>query len=353
MSDDSLKSLRDAIDSIDLEILRLVSRRAEHAREIGRIKNGAIYRPEREAQVLRRLREHNPGPLSDETVTRLFVEIISACRALEDGLKVAYLGPEGTFSQQAAQKHFGHEAKTLPCPSIDDIFRAVESGKADYAVVPVENTTGGSIPRTLDLLLKSPLKICSEVLLRVHQNLIGRDREGIRRVYSKDQSLAQCHEWLNSNLPQAERIAVSSNAEGARIASLEENSAAIGPEAAAEVYGLRILEKSIEDEPNNTTRFLVMGKEDASPSGCDKTSLAFSAKNKPGAVHELLTPFAKHGVSMTKFESRPAGTGLWEYAFFVDIEGHQKDANVSKALLELEKATSFLKIFGSYPAASC
>ena len=354
MSEDALKRLRDAIDSIDLEILELISRRAEHAREVGRIKNGAlIYRPEREAQVLRRLREKNPGPLSSDSITRLFVEIISACRALEEGLKIAYLGPEGTFTQAAAHKHFGHESRTLPCPSIDDIFRAVESGNADYAVVPVENTTGGSIPRTLDLLLKSPLKICGEVMLRVHQNLIGRDVQNIKRIYSKDQSLAQCHEWLNANLPHAERIAVSSNAEGARLASLEGNSAAIGPEAAAEVYKLQVLAKNIEDEPNNTTRFLVMGKEDAPPSGCDKTSLAFSAKNKPGAVHELLTPFAKHNVSMTKFESRPAGTGLWEYAFFVDIEGHQKDENVAKALLELEKATSFLKIFGSYPAASC
>lgn len=352
MSEESLKRLRESIDAIDLEILGLVSRRAAHASEIGRIKNGAIYRPEREAQVLRRLRENNKGPLSNETVTRLFVEIISACRALEEGLKIAYLGPEGTFTQQAALKHFGHDAKTLPCPSIDDIFRAVESGNADYAVVPVENTTGGSIPRTLDLLLKSPLKVCSEVLLRVHQNLIGRDMGKISRVYSKDQSLAQCHEWLNANLPSAARIAVASNAEGARLASLEENAAAIGPEAAAEVYNLSILARNIEDEPNNTTRFLVMGREDSAPSGCDKTSLAFSAKNKPGAVHDLLAPFARHNVSMTRLESRPAGTGLWEYAFFVDIEGHQKDPNVAKALAELETATSFLKIFGSYPSAS-
>ncbi|MBY0578522.1 MAG: prephenate dehydratase [Burkholderiales bacterium] len=351
MSEDRLKHHREAIDAIDLEILELISRRAEHARKIGHIKNGAIYRPEREAQVLRRLREKNRGPLSGEAVAGLFVEIISACRALEEGLKVAYLGPEGTFSQQAAIKHFGHEAKSISCLSIDAIFRAVESGNSDYAVVPVENTTGGSIPITLDLLLKSPLKICGEVLLRVHQNLLGRSMEKIEKIYSHAQSLAQCREWLNRNLPDAARIEVSSNAEAARLASMDDTACAIAGETAAEVYKLDILAGNIEDEPDNTTRFLVLGKVDAAPSGCDKTSLVFSAKNRPGAVHDLLAPFADHKVSMTKFESRPAGTGLWEYAFFVDIEGHQKDKNVAKALEELAARTAFLKIFGSYPSA--
>ena len=352
MSEESLKALRASIDAIDLEILDLVSRRAAHAREIGHIKNGAIYRPEREAQVLRRLREKNPGPLSDEAVSGLFVEIISACRALEEGLRIAYLGPEGTFSQQAAIKHFGHAAKTIPCASIDDIFRAVESGNADYAVVPVENTKGGSIPRTLDLLLKSPLKICSEVLLRVHQNLLGRDIGKIERIYSHAQSLSQCHEWLNQHLPGIPRLEVSSNAEGARLASLDEKAGAIAGEIAAEMYRLPVLARNIEDEPDNTTRFLVMGREDAAPSGRDKTSLVFSARNRPGAVHDLLAPFANHDVSMTRFESRPAGTGLWEYAFFVDIEGHQHDPEVARALEEIGAAASFLKIFGSYPAAA-
>ncbi len=351
MSEDQLKKHRDSIDSIDLEILELVSRRAEHARAIGHLKNGTIYRPEREAQILRRLKQKNRGPLSDEAVSTVFVEVISACRALEDGLKIAYLGPEGTFSQQAALKHFGHGAKTVPCSTIDEIFRAVESGHCNYAVVPVENTTGGSIPRTLDLLLKSNLKICSEVLLRVHQNLMGIDREKILRVYSHPQSLSQCHEWLNANLPGVQRIEVSSNAEAARLASLDETSCAIAGEAAAEAYGLSIFAANIEDEPDNTTRFLVLSNEDSAPSGRDKTSIAFSAKNRPGAIHDLLAPFAGHGVSMTRLESRPAGTGLWEYAFFADIEGHRSDPEVAKALSELDSRASFLKIFGSYPEA--
>lgn len=346
-----LKHHREAIDALDLEILDLINRRAEHARNIGHLKYGAIYRPEREAQVLRRLTEHNDGPLSHDAIVRLFVEIISACRALEEGLKVAYLGPEGTFSQQAAIKHFGHEARTVSCPSIDAIFRAVESGNCDYAVVPVENTTGGSIPVTLDLLLKSPLKICSEVLLRVHQNLLGSSMGQVEKIYSHAQSLAQCHEWLNQNLPHAARIEVSSNSEAARLASLDETACAIAGETAAEVYKLDILARNIEDEPNNTTRFLVLGKEDAAPSGCDKTSLVFSAKNRPGALHELLAPFEAHDVDMTRFESRPSGTGAWEYAFFVDIAGHQKDDHVAKALAELDARAAFLKIFGSYPAA--
>ena len=351
MSEENLKQHREAIDSIDLEILELVSRRAGHARAIGHLKNGTIYRPEREAQIIGRLKQRNPGPLSPDAVAAVFVEIISACRALEDGLKVAYLGPEGTFSQQATLKHFGHGAKTVPCQTLDDIFRSVESGHCNYAVVPVENTTGGSIPRTLDLLLRTPVKVCSEVLLRVHQNLMGRDIRQAQKVYSHPQSLSQCHEWLNANLPGIPRIEVSSNAEAARLASLDDSACAIAGEAAAEAYGLRILAANIEDEPDNTTRFLVLGGEDSAPSGRDKTSIAFSAKNRPGAIHDLLAPFAENGVSLTRLESRPAGTGLWEYAFFADIEGHRSEPGVAKALSELDSRAAFLKIFGSYPEA--
>ncbi len=345
-----LKKLRESIDAIDLEILSLISRRAACASQIGHLKNGPIYRPEREAQVLTRLMEKNPGPLSSESISRLFVEIISACRALEDGMKIAYLGPEGTFSQQAVIKHFGHAAKAIAYPSIDDIFRAAESGNVDHAVVPVENTTGGTIPRTLDLLLKSPLKICGEINLRIHQNLLGRDISKIEKVYSHSQSLLQCHEWLNQNLPGVPRMEVSSNAEAARLASEDEKAGAIAGEVAAERYGLPVLAANIEDEPNNTTRFLVIGKEESPPSGCDKTSLVFSAKNRPGALHDLLSPFAKCNVSMTKFESRPAGTGIWEYNFFADIEGHRDEKNIAKALHELEEKAAFVKIFGSYPS---
>jgi chorismate mutase/prephenate dehydratase len=351
---DELQPHREAIDAIDAQVLKLISQRAEHAQAIGRIKNGVgIYRPEREAQVLRRMKELNPGPLPGESVARLFREIMSACLALEHPLNVAYLGPEGTFSQSAAVKHFGHAAKLQPCVSIDEIFRQVEAGSADYAVVPVENSTEGAIGRTLDLMVDTPLKICGEVDLRIHQNLLSRMEkfEDIRTLYSHPQSLAQCHEWISKNLGHVMRVHASSNAEAARLASQEDQVAAIAGEAAAEMYGLNVLAANIEDEPNNTTRFLVIGQHDAARSGKDKTSLVMAAKNRPGAVYELLTPLAQHGVSMTKLESRPSRTGLWEYVFFVDVEGHRDDAPVAQALEELTGQAVFVKVLGSYPVA--
>lgn len=351
---DPLKVHREEIDRLDLQILSLLNQRAAQAQAIGHLKNGTIYRAEREAQILARIEQHNSGPLGSDALKRLYVEIMSACRALEKKLAVAFLGPKGTFTQQAAFKQFGHSCDAIDCASIDEIFRMVESGNADYAVVPVENSTGGMVNRTLDLLLTSTLKICAEVQLKVRQNLLANEESlaNIGKVYSHEQSLAQCHEWLNNNLPQAKRIAVASNAEAARLASLEPETAAIGPETAAEVYSLKIVARSIEDEPDNTTRFLVLGKSDSGPSGRDKTSIAFSAKNEPGAMHALLTPLAQNQVSMTKLESRPAKTGLWEYVFFVDLEGHRLDAAVARALKELENKASFLKILGSYPAAN-
>jgi chorismate mutase/prephenate dehydratase len=350
---DELKKLRASIDALDQQLLELVNRRAAHAHSIGQLKNGIVYRPEREAQILRRIKEANPGPLSDETVARLFREIMSACLALEKPMAVTYLGPQGTFSEAAAIKHFGHAANAIACTSIDQVLHKVEAGEVDYAVTPVENSTEGAVGRTLDLMLATPLKICGEVVLRVHQHLLRKTRglKNIKRIYSHSQSFAQCHEWLNLNLPDVQRVQVASNAEAARLAGKDKGSCAIAGEMAAEHYGLNILAKNIEDEPNNTTRFWILGVHDAAPSGKDKTSLVMSSKNIPGAVHQLLTPLARYGVSMSKLESRPSRTGLWEYVFFVDIEGHQQEENVAKALAELGEKAAFMKILGSYPAA--
>ena len=351
---DGLQKIRERIDAIDDELLKLISERARLAQDVGRLKQGKhIYRPEREAQVLRRIKEVNPGPLSGESAARLFREIMSACLALEQPLTVAYLGPRGTFSQAAAIKHFGHAAQTIDSTTIDDVFRKVEAGRADYAIVPVENSTDGAIGRTLDLLLNTALKICGETVVRVHQCLLrkGDSQGAIKQIYSHPQSLAQCHEWLNQNHPGVPRLPVSSNAEAARLAAEDASIAAIAGETAGEIYGLTVLAQNIEDEPNNTTRFLVLGNHDAIPSGQDKTSLAMSTPNRPGAMHALLGPFARNGVSMTKFESRPSGTALWDYVFYVDVEGHYRDAAVAKSLEELKNIAPLLKVLGSYPVA--
>jgi len=356
MSDSGeLERLRGAIDRIDDEILEALNRRASLARQIGTLKVGQAYRPEREAQVLRRIKEKNPGPLAAEAVALLFREIMSACLALERPITVAYLGPRGTFSERAALKHFGVAADARATPSIDEVFRAVESATADFGVIPVENSTEGAVGRSLDLMPQTPLKVCGEVVVRIHHHLMAKAKPAslgdVKRVFSHGQSLAQCHEWLNANLPKAERVAVSSNAEAARRAAEEANYSAVAGEMAAEHYKLEILASNIEDEPNNTTRFLVLGNYAPKPSGRDKTSIILSARNRAGAVYEMLTPFATRGVSMTKFESRPSKVALWEYLFLVDIEGHRDDANVAAALTEVEKIAGYLKVLGSYPAA--
>ncbi len=346
---------RDGIDRIDREIVRLVSERAAHAQAIGHLKGGAVaYRPEREAQVLAQVAAANPGPLSTEAVKRVFVEIMSACRALEQTIRVAYLGPAGTFSEMAVGQHFGQSVESDPCASIDAVFRSIECGGTHYAVVPVEISTEGAIGRTLDLLLTTPSVVCGEVVVRVHQNLMVKagGAESIVKVYSHAQSLAQCHGWLNANLARAERIAVSSNAEAARVAAGEPGAAAIGPSIAADRYNLSILAAKIEDDPRNRTRFLVLGRQNTAPSGRDRTSLVMSAPNRPGAVHALIAPFAARGVSLTRIESRPARTGQWDYLFYIDIEGHEQDAAVGQALGELAKLAPYLKILGSYPTAA-
>jgi len=353
--DDALKALRARIDAIDDALLKLVSERAGIAQQVGRAKQGEkIYRPEREAQIVRRLRETNPGPLSGDTVERLIREIMSACRALEETTRVAYLGPAGTFSQQAVLKHFGHDVEALAETDIDACFQAVETGRADFAVVPVENSTEGAIGRTLDLIVASSLKICGEVMLPIHQTLMRKHGglAGIQRVYGHAQSLAQCQQWLSRHLPGAERISVVSNSEGARRAAAEADAATLGSETAAALYGLAVVEARVEDESSNTTRFLVLGQIDAAPSGRDKTSLVMGAKNQPGAVVKLLQPLADSGISMSKLESRPARSSKWEYLFFVVCEGHRQDARLAAALAEIGTRAAFLKVLGSYPAAS-
>lgn len=359
MSDEltsALAQLRKDIDSIDAQLLDLLNRRARCAQEVGRVKAahgeaGFIYRPEREAQVLRRIQDENAGPLPDESVTWFFREVMSACLALEQPLGVAFLGPLGSFTGTAAVKHFGHAARLLPQITIDDVFREVEAGHAHYAVVPIENSTEGAVGRTLDLLMSTRLKVCGEVVLRIHQNLLTRAASlaEIKTVYSHAQSLAQCHEWLGRMLPGVPCISVGSNSQAAQIAAGDPSVAAIAGEAAAELYELPRLMANIEDEPNNTTRFVVLGRHDAGASGRDKTSLIMSAPNRTGALGTLLAPFSDAGVSMTRLESRPARHTLWEYVFFVDIEGHHSDPAVAAALAELGRRAAWLKLLGSYP----
>jgi chorismate mutase / prephenate dehydratase len=355
---EEIDRLRAEIDRLDDQLVEALNKRAALAQRIGAAKGGAAaYRPERESQILRRIAGKS-GVLGDRLVA-IFREVISACRGLEEAIKVSYLGPEGTFSEQAVRKHFGRAVEALAEPSVDDAFRRAESGAAQFTVVPVENSSEGAVGRTLDLLLLTPLRICAEVELRVQQNLLSREKElsSVQRIYSHSQSLAQCHGWLAKNLPNAERIPVASNAEAARRAGDEPGAGAIAGELAAERYKLNALARAIEDDPTNTTRFLVLGKLDPAPTGRDRTSLVMSAENKPGAVHALLSPLAEHKVSMTRIESRPSrhgtksGSSLWEYVFFIDVEGHERDAGVAKAIAGLKARAPYLKILGSYPAA--
>ncbi|MFB9066573.1 prephenate dehydratase [Pseudofulvimonas gallinarii] len=353
-----LAQVRAQIDEIDLRIQELIGERARWAQQVGKAKGplkAAVdyYRPEREAQVLRRIIDRNDGPLSDAEIVRLFREIMSACLAQQQPLKIGFLGPNGTFSEQAARKHFGHSAHGLPLASIEEVFTEVESGNADFGVVPVENSGQGTIQVTLDMFLTSKARICGEVELRVHQYLLSRSGQlaDIERVYSHPQSLAQCQAWLRQHLPKAERVPVSSNAEAARRARNADDAAAIAGEAAGHVYHLKAVAGPIEDRPDNTTRFLVIGRELFPPSGNDRTSLLVFVKDQPGALYEVLRPFAEHGVSMNRIESRPSHQGLWQYAFFIDFEGHVEDAPVRAALAELERHAAQVRVLGSYPLA--
>jgi chorismate mutase/prephenate dehydratase len=290
--------------------------------------------------------------MPDETMVRLFREIMSACLALEKPLSVAYLGPEGTFTQAAAVKQFGHAVKTLALGSLDDVFREVEAGTADFGVVPVENSTEGVISHTLDLFQQSPLSICGEVELRIHHHLLVKHSDvKIARVLAHQQALAQCRGWLEANLPGAEYVAVGSNAEAARLVSEDAAAAAIASDTAAELYGLVIAAQNIEDRPDNTTRFLVIGSQAVPPSGNDKTSLLVSVNNKPGALYELLQPIAQHKISMTRIESRPSRQAMWEYVFYIDVNGHRDDSGLAATLAALEEKAFAVKVLGSFPKA--
>ncbi|MEO8742527.1 MAG: prephenate dehydratase [Lysobacteraceae bacterium] len=353
-----LAAVRTQIDGIDREIQSLLANRAQWAQQVGKAKGklaAAIdyYRPEREAQVLRRVVDRNDGPLADDVLVRLFREIMSACLAQQEPLKIGYLGPEGTFSQQAVHKHFGHSAKGLPLASIEEVFDEVAAGHADFGVVPVENSGQGTIQSTLDMFLSSPLKICGEVELRVHQYLLSRSGrlEDIERVYSHGLSLAQCRGWLRQNLPNVEKQALSSNAEAARRARNADDSAAIAGETAAHVYGLKIVAGPIEDRPDNTTRFLVIGRGLFPSSGHDRTSLLVFVRDQPGALYRVLEPLARRGISMNRIESRPAHSGLWQYAFFIDVGGHVDESPLRDALGELGDFAAQVTVLGSYPFA--
>jgi chorismate mutase / prephenate dehydratase len=355
-----LGEVRARIDAVDEKIHALINERASLAQLVGASKSCAastadFYRPEREAQVLRMARERNEGPLRDEEVLRLFREIMSACLAQQEPLKVAFLGPEGTFTQTAVLTHFGHSVRALPLASIDEVFHEVEAGNADFGVVPIENSTEGTVNHTLDRFLTSPLKICGEVELRIHQFLMGKmaSLERIERVCSHQQSLAQCRAWLQEHIPDVERIAVASNAEAARRARDEQGTAAIAGQTAAEVYNLEVLAPEIEDRPDNTTRFLVLGQKLFEPSGEDRTTLLCSVAHTggPGALFRLLEPLARHRVSMTRIESRPSRRAKWDYVFFIDLEGHARDKPVAQALIALKQRASLFRILGSYPRA--
>lgn len=356
----SLLEIRKQIDSVDERIQELLNERAGLAKKVGLSKNAEgktvdFYRPEREAQVLRAALERNKGPLSNEEVVRLFREIMSACLAQQEPLKIAFLGPEGTFSQQAVFKHFGHSVRALPLGTINEVFHEVQAGSADFGVVPIENSTEGMVNNTLDMFISSPLKICGEIELRIQQHLMGKvqDLSKVKRICSHQQSLAQCRSWLDENLPGVERIAVSSNAEGARRARDEAGTAAIAGQAAAEVYGLSIIVSNIEDQADNTTRFFVVGRKLFNPSGHDRTTLMLSAgdTDSPGALHRLLEPFARRNISLTRIESRPSKRKKWDYVFFIDAEGHVESEPLKSALNDLKEHASLFRVLGSYPRA--
>jgi chorismate mutase/prephenate dehydratase len=355
-----LGKIRERIDSIDARIHGLLNERARFAQLVGISKTATgkavdFYRPEREAEVLRKALKRNRGPLRDEEIMRLFREIMSACLAQQEPLKVAFLGPEGTFTQAAVLKHFGSSVRALPLPAIDEVFHEVEGGIADFGVVPIENSSEGTVNHTLDMFLASALKICGEVELRINHHLMGRmsAMADIRRVCAHIQALAQCRGWLDEQLPDVERVPVASNAEGARRARDERGTAAIASSAAAEIYGLSLLASDIEDRADNTTRFLIVGRKLFNASGADRTTLLVSAigTDDAGALFRLLEPLAEHRINMTRIESRPSRKRKWDYVFFIDVEGHVSDPPLAKALASLEKRASLFKILGSYPRA--
>jgi chorismate mutase / prephenate dehydratase len=357
----TLSELRTEIDALDRELLALLNRRAQLAGEVGEIKQregSAVYRPEREAQVIRQLQELNRGPLKEENISHIWREVMSACRSLEAPQRVAVLGPSGTFCEEAALQFFGASVELIYCANFDQVFQTTAAGSAHFGVVGVENSTEGPVTRSLDLMLQTPANIVGEVSLMVRHHLLRKQQglEGIEVVAAHPQALAQCQEWLSKHLPNAERKPVASNAEGARLAAENANWAALSGERSASIFGLHIVSHAIQDDAYNRTRFCIIALPDTvptpNPSGKDCTSLIVSVPNKPGAVHDLLVPLKNHGVSMTRFESRPARTGQWEYYFYIDLQGHAQQPHVAAALAELRTLCAYFKLLGSYPASA-
>ena len=357
-SEQRIGELRGRIDALDDELLQLLNRRAALTMAVGEAKRAdgvaaEFYRPEREAQILRRLVEANPGPLTDTDLVRIMRELISSCLSLEQALRVAYLGPEGTYTHAAVLKHFGGAIEPVAVASVGEVFREVEARACDHGVVPIENSIGGSINQTLDCLSESSLKICGEIVLAVHHQLLSTAArlDAVERVYAHEQALAQCRGWLDRHLPAAERIAFGSNAAAAQRAQQEAGAAAIASVDAGRRYALGVLAANIEDYPHNTTRFAVLGRSIPHASGEDVTSIMFGMTNKPGALHAILGVLAERAISMSRIESRPNRSGLWDYLFFVDLLGHSEDPSVAAALAEMEARAALFKLLGSYPRA--
>lgn len=353
-----LSALRAHINNIDAQLLNLINERATLAQKIGHLKGGGVkYRPEREAEVLTLVQKKNQGPLTNKTVAVLFREIMSACLALEEPLRIAYLGPQGTFSETAANLHFGHAVQLMPQSTVSEALREVELGRCHFAVVPIENSIEGTVGSSLDLLITTRLQACGETYLPVHHHLLthAKSLKKIKTIAAHPQALGQCQRWLKMNIPHAQTIPTVSNASAALMAQSDKTLAAIAGNAAADFYNLPKLASNIEDFTHNTTRFLVLGHLSTAPTGHDKTTLVVSARNVPGAVHKLLSHLAHEGVSMSRLESRPApiaqvgGNKLWEYVFFMDIEGHPDDSTVAKAISAMRDEASFLKVIGGYP----
>lgn len=365
--DKKLAALREQIDALNTTLLKHLNERARVVEEVGRLKNAMLaqdkesgtdvhfYRPDREAEILQRVIADNTGPLTDAAISIIFREIMSACLSLERGQAIAYLGPKGTFTEEAVKYNFGSSVATSPQRSIADVFAEVESGGADYGVVPVENSTEGMVTHTLDSFLNSPLRICGEVILPIRHHLMTHpdlDTKHIQWVSAHQQTLAQCRRWLLHALPGVEQRPVSSNGEAARLAAEVVGTAAIAGEPAAKHYGLKIIESNIQDQPDNTTRFLVLGKQSVNPCGRDKTSIIVSVENRPGALYRLLAFFKRAGINLTRLDTRPSRTEKWAYHFFMEFEGHEQDARIDKLLGRLSAHSISMKRLGSYPMSS-
>lgn len=354
MTPEELQAFRDKIDAIDDKLIALLSERAGYVQEVGRRKHlvGApVFRPEREVAIIERMVKANRGPLADQSVATIWLEIISGCRALERVMRVSYLGPAGTYSEQAVRVLFGHRVEMVPCATLDEAAREAEAGSVDCALLPVENSSEGTVGRTLDILLRTPLKISAEMSLPIHHNLLNQDgnRTSVKTIAAHPQALGQCQRWLDEHFPGVVRTPVASNGHAAEMASNDGSIAAIAGSLAAEHYQLKMVAERIEDDPNNRTRFAAVGDFTPDACGVDQTSLILSVPDRAGAMVSLIEPLARHGVSMKRFESRPSRQGAWEYYFYVDLVGHRSDAKVALALAEIRKQAAFFKDLGSYP----